>query len=177
MGSLSWKMGEGPGRSRFGRVSYSVQVVLSCRREPGRKINSHPPVRDALWLWAHEAGAHNDAWGLPRPSRIPPAEAALYLGIPNLIMVRYLGRPPLPFDQFALPLRALNHVVWSVVGAHGQTDQQERAHVLDLAARQPNITGVMLDDFFGSDPSAEAPDVAALPHDPLRKLRDPLSAV
>jgi hypothetical protein len=94
---------------------------------------NHATVQDSLWLWAHDAGAHNEGWGLPRPSRITPAEAAFYLGISNLIMVRYQGRPPLPFDQFALPLRALKQVVWSVVGAQGETDEQERAHVLNLA--------------------------------------------
>ena len=36
-------------------------------------------VRDKLWLWGHDAGAHNDGWGLPRPSRITPTEAAFYL--------------------------------------------------------------------------------------------------
>src|SRR5262245_63067784 len=60
-------------------------------------------VRDKLWLWGHDAGAHNEGWGLPRPSRITPAEAAIYLGIPNLFMVRYLSRPPLPLDQYTLP--------------------------------------------------------------------------
>jgi hypothetical protein len=90
-------------------------------------------------------------------------------------MVRYLGRPALPFDQFALPFRALKRVVWSVVGASGQTDQRERAHVLNLAASHPNITGVILDDFFGSDPSSEGNDRAALPLNTLQELRRHLS--
>jgi hypothetical protein len=132
-------------------------------------------VPDRLWLWGHDAGAHNDGWGLPRPSRMTPTEAAFYLGIPNLIMVRYQGRPPLPFDQYALPFRALEWVVWSVVGARGQTDERERAHVLDLAARHPNITGLMLDDFFGSEQPAQAEDEAALPADKLRELRRQLT--
>src|SRR5215471_16537152 len=131
-----------------------------------------PTVQDKLWLWGHDAGAHNDSWGLPKPSRITPTEAAVYLGIPNLIMVRYQGRPPLPFDQYALPFRALQRVVWSVVGARGQTDERERAHVLDLAARHPNLTGLMLDDFFGSEQPAQAEDQAALRADQLRDLRN-----
>ncbi len=133
-----------------------------------------PLVRDKLWLWGHDAGAHNEGWGLPRHSRITPAEAACYLGIPNLIMVRYQGRPALPFDQFAVPLRALRRVVWSVVGACGQTDEQERAHVLDLAGRQSNITGIMLDDFFGSEPAAGEASSPALPLEQLRALRSQL---
>jgi len=132
-------------------------------------------VRDRLWLWGHDAGAHNDSWGLPRPSRITPTEAAFYLGIPHLIMVRYRGRPPLPFDQYALPFRALKQVVWSVVGAGGQTDERERVHVLDLAARHPNITGLMMDDFFGSEQPAQGDDPAALPPDKLRELRSQLT--
>jgi hypothetical protein len=134
-------------------------------------------VRDKLWLWGHDAGAHNDGWGLPARSRMTPAEAAFYLGIPNLIMVRYQGRPPLPFDQYALPFRALKRVVWSVVGARGQTDEEERAHVLDLAARHRNITGLMLDDFFGSEQPGQGDDGAALPAEKLRGLRDQLTVV
>src|SRR5437762_6522180 len=88
-------------------------------------------VRDKFWLWGHDAGSHNDGWGLPGPSRITPAEAAFYMGIPNLIMVRYKGRPLLPLDQFAVPLQALQRVVWSAVGAHGQSDEEERSHVLN----------------------------------------------
>jgi hypothetical protein len=128
-----------------------------------------------LWLWGHDAGAHNEGWRLPKPSRITPTEAAFYLGIPNLIMVRYQGRPPLPFDQYAVPLRALKRVVWSVVGARGQTDERERAHVLDLAARHPNITGLMLDDFFGSEDPAVRDNPAALSADKLRELRSKLT--
>jgi hypothetical protein len=90
-------------------------------------------------------------------------------------MVRYLGRPPLPFDQYALPFRALKRVVWSVVGASGQTDEEERAHVLDLAARHPNITGLMMDDFFGSEQPAQGENPAALPPDKLRELRSELT--
>jgi hypothetical protein len=132
-------------------------------------------VQDKLWLWGHDAGAHNDSWGLPKPSRITPTEAAVYLRIPNLIMVRYLGRPPLPFDQYALPFRALKRVVWSVVGARGQTDEKERSHVLDLAARHPNITGLMLDDLFGSEQPAQGGELATLSLSELRDLQTRLS--
>src|SRR5438067_9660397 len=97
-------------------------------------------VRDQLWLWGHDAGSHNEGWGLPGPSRIMPAEAADYLSIQNLIMVRYQGRPALPLDDYADSLRALRRVVWSAVGAHGDTNEQEREHVLEVAAQHANVT-------------------------------------
>jgi hypothetical protein len=144
-------------------------------QEPNALHSTEPAtVKDQLWLWGHDAGAHNDGWGLPQASRITPTEAAFYLGVPNLIMVRYQGRPALPFDQYAVPFRALKRVIWSVVGAGGQTDDQERAHVLELAARHPNITGLMMDDFFGSD-QPHSDDLAALPPDKLRELRSQLT--
>jgi hypothetical protein len=90
-------------------------------------------------------------------------------------MVRYLGRPSLPFYQYALPLRSLKEVVWSVVGATGRTDERERDHVLELAAGQPNITGVMMDDFFaGAFESANEGQLAALSLEQLRELRSQL---
>src|SRR5438552_4799783 len=90
-------------------------------------------------------------------------------------MVRYKGRPPLPLDQFGVPLQALRQVVWSAVGAHGQSDEEERSHILNLAGRHPNVTGVMLDDFFVDKPKS-GEEAAVLSLDKLRKLRGQLAA-
>jgi hypothetical protein len=92
-------------------------------------------------------------------------------------MVRYQGRPPLPFNQFALPFRPLKEVVWSVVGATGQTDDKEQTFVLELAASHPNISGVMMDDFFaaGSEEPGDRNMLAASPLDKLSELRSRLT--
>ncbi|MEW6752998.1 MAG: hypothetical protein AB1505_18755 [Candidatus Latescibacterota bacterium] len=132
-------------------------------------------VRDCFWLWGHEAGSHNSSWGLPAASRITPAEAAWYMGIPNLIMVRYEGRPSPPYWQYALALQPLQQVVWSVVGAGGQTAREERDHVLDLARRRANITGVMMDDFFRRPEAGQ--DAGVLNPAELRALREQLQGL
>jgi len=119
-------------------------------------------IRDRLWIWGHEAGSHDGAWGLKGRSRMTPAESAHYLGLPNLIMVRYGGRPAPPFDQYAIPFRTLKRVVWSIVGAGGKTEASERQHVIDLAARCPNVVGVMMDDFFSADPATPSLSVEEL---------------
>lgn len=101
-----------------------------------------------LWLWGHEPGSHNVEWGLPRPSRITPVEAAHTMGIPNVIMVRY-GPEPLPPDaQYLVPFRSLSRVAWSLVGAGGMHDASDLDRVLHVAECLPNMTAVMMDDFF-----------------------------
>jgi hypothetical protein len=102
-----------------------------------------------------------------------PAEGALYLGVPNLLMLRYRDRPEPPFDQYALPFRALERVVWSTVGSSGATYDEERSHVYELAARTPNITGVIMDDFFRGFSAGKV--AGALSLDELRAERGRLA--
>ena len=119
-------------------------------------------VRDAMWIWAQSEGAYNkgsdnNTWGLPGDSSITPVEGAKWMGVPNIIMIRYNGKPEPPFDQYAGPFRTMNKVMWSIAGESGRTAEQrldaqrERDGAFALAAKMPNITGVFLDDFFGFD--------------------------
>jgi hypothetical protein len=80
-----------------------------------------------------------------------PAEGATWLGVPNVIMVRYHGKPTPPYQECMEPLRPFPSVVWSIVGAGGETSDEERKHVLDILRGYPNIRGVIMDDFFKSD--------------------------
>jgi hypothetical protein len=94
-----------------------------------------------------------------------PVEGAAYLDVPNLLFIRFSGMPPLPFDQCAIAFRPLKRVVWSLVGAGGQSSDEERKHVLELAGRFPNIDGFIMDDFFHND------GVGSLSVEQLRELR------
>jgi hypothetical protein len=125
-------------------------------------------VRERFWLWGHYEGSHNDHYGLPAKSRITPVEAAFYMAIPNVIFIRYDGKPDLPFDQYAVPFRSLQKVVWSVVGAGGATAESERNAVLKLASENQNFTGVMMDDFFRGN---KGDKVASLSVDELKALQ------
>jgi hypothetical protein len=108
-------------------------------------------VLEHLWLWGHEAGSHNGRFGIPGSSRMTATEAAHYLGIPNLIMVAFAGRPEPPLAQHAIPMRSLARVVWSIVGDSSSTrndDSPDLEEVIALSVECPNITGAMMDDFF-----------------------------
>lgn len=110
--------------------------------------NTAATVRDKFWIWSHEAGVYNGQWGLPGDSRITPVEGAHYMGVPNIIFVRYEDKPVPPFHQYAIPFRSMKEVFWSITGASGITSGEERNHVFEPAAQNPNITGFMMDDFF-----------------------------
>lgn len=151
------------------------------RAEPTGEAPS--TVRDHLWIWAHPAHAYDHSWGLPRNGRMTPVDGAHYLGVSNLIFIRYEGKPAPPFEQYATPFRSLQRVYWSVVGASGATSDEEREHIFRLAANMPNMVGVFMDDFFQFSTDSERPSPAgqdseapaALSLDQLRKVRDRLT--
>lgn len=128
-------------------------------------------ARECFWLWGHEAGSHNEGWGLPGASRMSPVEAAGYMGIPNVIMVRY-GPDQLPSDaQYLAPFQGLRRVVWSVVGAGGTHQGGEVDRALEVARLLPNMNGVMMDDFFRQGQE----ELGALSVAQLQGLRNRLS--
>jgi len=106
-------------------------------------------LTDSLWLWGHVAGAHDAQYKLVGTSRMTPAEAAYYMGIPNVIMVRYKGEPKPPWHQYALSLVPLQQVVWSIVGDSGCGTGHDTEEALKLQSVLPNLSGVIMDDFFG----------------------------
>lgn len=129
--------------------------------------------RDRLWMWGHPVNAHgpDTQWKLPRESRMTPVEAAVYMGTPNMHMIwiwRKEAPEPLPsWKQFALPLRAMKEVVWSIAHGHGLSFPD---HIFPLVADEPNVTGLILDDFFTPRPDGKhyaALDLAGL--DELKK--------
>lgn len=113
-------------------------------------------VRDHLWLWGHSPGSHNPGtgsieWNLPAASHITPSDAARYLDIKNLLMIRYNGHPTMPNDILADDLSSLDRAAWGITGAMGESSTEDRRHVRELARRTPNITELVMDDFINWD--------------------------
>lgn len=119
---------------------------------PLTETESNQRVRDKLWVWSLEAGMYNDAPWVPGSSRITPAEAAFYLGVPNVCMVTYKTdcklRPSPPYNQYAISLLALKQVVWALGGTQRRDVNPWLQDILQLSQRYPNIIGIQLDDFY-----------------------------
>ena len=139
-------------------------------------------VRDRLWVFCNPV--NGDYEYVRKRSVMTPLEGAVYLGVPNMIMVNQYpernGRTPLhpgqdgwympwvpPFELYAFPLQVEKRVVWSIVDAGGVTYDWERKQVLAMARRTPNFVGVFMDDFFRE----EGPKVASLSVEELRGVQ------
>lgn len=139
------------------------------------KTPSGSTVRDCFWLWSHVAGSYNGQYNLPGISRITPVEAAFYLSIPNVFMVELNGRPPVnSLEQFAVPFQSLEQVAWSIVDPQNTTPTSERRAVLDFAFKTPNVTGVVMDDFFVHRKSWKDDQIADLSIEQLHQVRKAL---
>jgi len=154
-----------------GATMASINFVGASPQVP---IVKEGTVRDRLWVFA--CPVNNDYPHLRRRSLMTPAESAFFFGIPNILIIQVRPRPgeeewfrPFepPFDQYAIALRPLNRVVWSVVGGGGITEEWERKQVLEMAKRIANFVGVFMDDFFHPDEK----QVASLAVDDLRNLQ------
>ena len=120
-------------------------------------------VRDKLWLFASRAH-DDDIWlgksssGFTKWSRITPAEGALMLDVPNIIMIGSDGVPA-PYSAEAYGYMEsfcrMKNVVWSISGSAGFRAGNEEKFICDLAEKYPNVTGAFADDFLVEAPDAE----------------------
>ncbi|MCL5006156.1 MAG: hypothetical protein M1404_06445 [Acidobacteria bacterium] len=130
-------------------------------------------VRDRLWLFAVPANA--DYPYHHRRSLMTPAEGAFYLAIPNILMIQVhspYGEFKPPLSQYAIALRPLKRVVWSIVGSSGYTTPEYRREVMEMAKHTPNFVGLYMDDFFFTGKKREEEGrQAALTVEELREIR------
>ena len=104
------------------------------------------PHQDDIWL-----GKSRENRRYPR-SRITPAEAALMLDVPNMLMINCDGEP-VPFSTdaygYAESFCRLDRVLWGATGSGGFRVGNEEPFICELARQYPNIRGAFMDDFFG----------------------------
>jgi hypothetical protein len=133
-------------------------------------------VRDRMWLWSHVAGAYSGQFNLVGGSRMTPVEAAHYLSIPNVFMIGYNGEPATAdLEQFALPFQTLKQVAWSIVDPSEEaTPVQRRNAVLDFAFKNPQTTGVVMDDFFVRRKDWKPDQVSSLDLNELKEVKQNL---
>lgn len=140
-----------PSRRQFLCSCAATALAAALPGKARARVSGKPAtVRDRLWVWAHDAHFYNLEFGLPRKSRITPVEGAVYLGVPNVMFIQYQGLPVPPFEQYFVPFKAMKKVYWTLSNNGNQVHRlgAEQEHVYRLAAANPNIQGLLLDDFL-----------------------------
>ena len=135
-------------------------------------IDAEGTVRDRLWVFC--CPPNTDFGSVRQRSLMTAAECGFYLDVPNIIMIQassgesQYGRFDPPFAQYSLALRPFKRIAWGIVGSGGFTDDDETQETLELAVKTPNVTAVMLDDFFKTK---DKPERAVYTVDRLRDIR------
>ncbi len=135
-------------------------------------------ARDKFWIFGVRAH-QDDIWLGKRDedraykrSRITPAEAALMLDVPNMLMINCDGIP-VPFSDdaygYAESFCRMNRVFWGVTGSGGFRVGNEERFICELAGKYPNIAGAFMDDFFGK--FRGMPDAAERAEALLKEIR------
>ena len=76
--------------------------------------------------------------------------ARMYLNVPNVMFIQYNSIPAPSFQQYYTPFKAMKQVYWTLSNNDNAKHElgAEQEHVYQLAADNPNITGLLLDDFL-----------------------------
>ncbi len=120
------------------------------------------PLRDNLWMWGHGAGTTDGLYNIPARSEIDMADALEYMGIPNIFVVRWEGKPEPPFDGFVEQFGDTRRVSWSIVDGAPESYEQKKQWAFELAGKMPNLTGFCLDDFFNKRYNRSVEDLKQL---------------
>jgi hypothetical protein len=87
------------------------------------------------------------------------------MGIPNVCMVRFTGRPAPPFNDYVKQFAHARRLTWSFVdGDACHTIEEKKRLALDLAAILPNLTGLDMDEFFLANVAPKAGAAEAQAH-------------
>ena len=133
-----------------------------------------PTLRDRLWMWGHGPGTTNDLYNIPTGKNIDMADAIDYMGIPNVCVIRWRGKPEPPFDEYIKQFQKVKRVAWSIIDGAEQSYEQKKRWAFELSEKMPNLVNVFLDDFFdGNDgpPNGEKTYPAHLSTKQLGELR------
>lgn len=107
-------------------------------------------LRDRFWVWGHPTNCLQGHYGITERSCMSPMEGAIYLGARNVFYVP-IGRPS-PMEQCNRTLVSCDQVGWSIEMAAAHPENIDR--VVEQAAKFPNITCGIFDDFFNTENEA-----------------------
>ena len=135
----------------FAGAALAFGGCVSLSRGCSERVPYGDTIGDRLWMWGHGADAlltGQDNYGLEAERRMDMAPACEYMGIRNVCVIRWHGKPEPPFDDCARSLSGLKRVAWSITDGSAQTFSEKVDFAFSLSDRMPNLTTFYMDDYF-----------------------------
>lgn len=131
-----------------------------CRILCGRRNDAQammPPYgdtfRDRLWLYGHGGTAFDTpqytGFKIPAGPVVEMNDACRYMGIPNLYVVRYQNQPSRAnCAEYFKSFTDVKRIAFGVTDGGDGTSEEKYATACALRKDHPNLTSVMIDDYF-----------------------------
>lgn len=125
---------------------------------PTERVPYGDMVGDRLWMWGHHADSFasmkgsNEQYNLPFGRRIDMAAACREMNIPGCFVVRWRnlpGKSDLP--AYMRQFRDTKRVGFSITDSSVETFDEKVRLGLELADAMPNLTTLVMDDYFNGD--------------------------
>jgi len=140
-----------------------------------------PNLRDRLWMWGHGPGTTNGIRNIPAGKNIDMADAIDYMGIPNVCVIRWMGKPEPPFDEYIKQFHKTKRVAWSVTDGATQSYEQKKQWAFEMSEKMPNLVSFYLDDYFAAEdvvpPTDPQDSPACLTLEGVRELRKEMNSL
>jgi hypothetical protein len=135
------------GTTVLGAVTLAISAKGNvCQADDLRKYE--PNLRDRLWMWGHGPGTTHGLYNIPQGNNIDMADAIDSMGVPNVCVIRWMGKPEPPFDESIKQFHKTKRVAWSIVDGAPQSYAQKKQLAFDLLDKMPNLVSFYLDDYF-----------------------------
>ena len=156
-------------------VAAGGAAMLAGCRCPFRGSDGRVPygdtIGDRLWMWGHHADSFasmkgaKEQYNLPFDRRIDMAAACREMNIPGCFVVRWRNLPKkADLSAYMKQFADTKRVGFSITDSATECFDEKVRMGLDLADRMPNLTTLIMDDFY----SAYGKSV---PVESIRKLR------
>ena len=133
-------------------------AIGGCRTAGGEndwRVPYGNTIGDRLWMWGHHPMSFaslkgsKEFYNLPYGRRIDMAEACRQMGIPGCFIVRWRNLPETKdLPEYMKQFRDTKRVGFSITDSAKDTFQEKVRIGLEYADRMPNLTTLIMDDFW-----------------------------
>ena len=142
-----------------GAAAFGGAVMLGGCRCPfcgsGERVPYGETIGDRLWMWGHHAMAFAEQpkkkcnYNLPLDRRIDMAAACREMNIPGCFVVRWFDMPKkAELPEYMKQFGNTKRVGFSITDSAKESFEDKVAFALKFADEMPNLTSLVMDDFF-----------------------------